>query len=141
MPRFAPYGYVRQHFNLTIPLAPYLNATTQQTLMLSKTFGFGFELEKVEIAAVTAGAGAGASRVINIRKGNASGTIVGTVTATLANQAQGTVTAGTVTSAAKANVFQDSDTLTVEFPTGGTVFSGGQIDLILTMRVLPQRAA
>jgi hypothetical protein len=141
MPRKAPYGYIREHFNLTIPLAPYLNSTGQQTLMLSKSFGFEFEIEKLEILAVVAGAGGGASRVVNVRKGTASGTVVATATATLAGTTQGSVTVGTVTTAARANVFQDGDTMTVEFPSGGTVFSAGQLELALTVRVLGQRAA
>ena len=50
------------------------------------------------------------------------------------------VTVGTVTTAAGANVFTDTDTLTVEFPNAGTAFTAGGFDLILTFRALNQRA-
>lgn len=139
MPRYAPYGFARAPFNVTVPLAPYLNATTQQTLVLSMTLGFQFVIEKLLLIAVTAGAGAGASRVVNVRKGNATGTIAATATATLATTTQGNVIAGTVTASAAS--FGDGDTLTIEFPSGGTVFSAGQLELVIVYRVQNQRAA
>lgn len=142
MPRFAQYGYSRQHFALTVPLAGFLSVTTQQTLVLSLPLGFQFEIEKLFLIPTIAATGAGASRVINVRKGTATGTVVATATATLANGGLGVApTAGTVTSTAKTNVFQDADTLTVEFPTGGTVFTAGQYDLVLQLRCLAQRVA
>jgi uncharacterized protein (DUF697 family) len=148
MPRKAPYGYVRTVLAVTVPFTTFLSQTAAQAnLVLSKAFGASVELEKVEIVPTTVGTGAGASRVINVRKGNATGTIIGTVTATLANQGTlGVVTAGTVTTAAGANKLNDDgtatpDTLTIETPTGGTVFTAGGLELLLTFRQLAQRAA
>lgn len=146
MPRSAPYGFTRNVLELTIPVATYLNGVGQVNLILSKLLGYTALLEKVEIIPTTVGTGAGASRVINVRKGSASGTIIGTVTATLANQGVlGVVTVGTVTTAGEANRLNDQgvlpDALTVELPAGGTVFATGGINLILTFRQLAQRAA
>lgn len=142
MPRFAQYGYSRQHFAITIPLTGFLSVTTQQTLALSLPLGYQFEIEKAWLIPTVAAAGAGASRVVNVRKGSATGTVVATGTATLANGALGAApSALTVTSTAKTNVFQDADLLTIEFPAGGTVFSAGQYDLVLQLRSLNQRVA
>jgi hypothetical protein len=124
---------------LQLPLTGVLGTTSQVSVVLSKSLGFAAELEKVEIIPFVVGTGAGASRTINVRKGSATGSVAGTVTATLANQTTiGTVTAGTVTEAnAK---FGDGDTLTIELPSGGTVFTAGGAHLVLTFRVPLQRA-
>jgi len=146
MPRSAPYGFAREVINLSIPFTGFLSVTTQVNFALSKLLGFSFELEKIQIFPTVVGTGAGATRVINVRKGNATGTIVGTVTATVSNQGTlGVVTVGTVTTAAAANKFSDQgaapDAITVEFPSGGTVFTAGGLELVLTLRALAQRAA
>jgi len=142
MPRFAQYGYTRHTQEISIPFTGFLSVTTQANFLLSKTLGYQAELEKVEIVPSVVGTGAGATRLINVRKGNATGTVIGAVTATLANQGTlGVVTVGTVTSAAAANVLQDSDTFTIEFPTAGsTAFTAGGLILMLTWRVKNQRA-
>jgi hypothetical protein len=147
MPKIAPYGYARTVINVTVPFTTYLSQVAAQvSLILSKNLGFKAELEKVEIAATTVGTGAGASRLINVRKGGITGTVVGSVTATLANQTTlGTVTAGTVVTAAAANKFNDDgtapDLITVEFPAAGTVFTAGGLELMLTFRHRLQKDA
>ena len=97
----------------------------------------------MEIVTNVVGTGTSANRDLNIRKGSATGTLCGTVAATLANQGVlGVVTAGTVTNAANANKFGVNDTLTVEFQTASAVvFTAGGFDLILTFRDKNQAAA
>jgi hypothetical protein len=125
-----PTSYSRTILPITIPSVGYLASTSAVNLMLSKTLGFACELERVEavtrVVATTAG-----SRVINVRNGTATGTIVGTITLAIATQGViGVVNVGTVTAN---NYFTDSDTLTVEFPTG-TAFTAGGVELLLTFR-------
>jgi hypothetical protein len=116
-----------------------MDSTSAVNLMLSKTLGFACELERVEAVTRVVATVAG-SRVVNIRKGTATGTIAGTITLAIATQGTlGVVNAGTVTIAAGANKFTDTDTLTVELPTG-TAFTGGGVDLLLTFRDRGQRA-
>jgi hypothetical protein len=142
MPRPAPYGYSRSTLALTIPFTGFLSVATQVNLVLSKLLGFKAELEKVELVTTVVGTGAGATRLINIRKGSATGTVVGTITPTLANQGVlGVVLTGAVVTAGAANKFDDADTVTVELPAAGTAFSAGGGDLILTFRQLHQRAS
>jgi len=142
MPRLAPFGYSRHILTLGVPFTGVLNTTNQVTVMLSKTVPFSCELERVEIVTTVVGTGAGATRTLNVRNGTASGTVAGTATATLSNQGTlGTVTAGTVTTAAGANKFGSGDTMTVEFITAGaTVFSAGGFELLLTFRDKNQAA-
>ena len=146
MPRFAPYGWVRQVIRFTVPFTTFLSTTGQVNFELSKLHGFAFEIEKIEILPTTIGTGAGATRVINVRKGSATGTVVATVTATLANQGVlGVVTVGTVTTAGDVNKFSDQgaapDALTIEFPTAGSVvFTAGGLELLVTIRQRNQRA-
>lgn len=146
MPRFAPYGYAYERETYNIPFTGFLNIATQINRALSLPINFGFELVAVYIVPTVVGTGAAASRTINVRKGSATGTVVGTVTATLANQGVlGVVTAGTVTTAARANVFIDQvatpDAMTIELQAAGsTVFTAGGVDLILVTRALNQRA-
>jgi hypothetical protein len=103
-------------------------------LMLSKTLGFACTLERIEavtrVVATTAG-----SRVINVRKGTATGTVVGTITLAIATQdTLGVVNAGTLTAAFPGSLsFNSTDTLTIELPTG-TAFTAGGVDLLLTFR-------
>jgi len=141
MPRFAPFGYNRITLAITIPGVGYLISTSQANVAVSKTLGFAAELEKMDVVTTTVGVGAGGSRVLNVRKGNATGTLCGTATIAVATQGTlGVVNAGTMTTANGANKFLDSDTLTVEFATGGTTYSAGGLELLLTFRVRNQNA-
>ena len=137
MPRNSIYGYGRSISNITIPLSA-LNATTQQVVALSLPLGFAFTIEKASYIATVAHAGASGSRTVNVRKGNASGTVVWTANPTTAGLGTaGTVLAGTLTSSAAD--FTDSDTLTIEVASGGTAITGGQGEIQLVLRVQPQR--
>ena len=145
MPRFAPYGYAFKRLIFDIPFVGFLNTAGQVNRVLSLPLDFSSELVAVRIVPSVVGTGAGATRLVNIRKGSATGTIIGSVTATLAHQGVlGVVTTGTVVTAARANFLNDllatPDTLTIEFPAAGTVFTAGGLDLILTFRALTQRA-
>lgn len=143
MPRSAPYGFVRHVQVHNIPFTNYLSTTTAFVRALSKSLGYEAELEKVEIVCNVIATGAGASRVINVRKGSATGTIIGTITALLADGATlGTVKVGTITTGGTPLTARllDSDTLTIELPTGGTVFTAGSFDLLLTFRSKAQRS-
>ena len=134
MPRFAPFGYSRNIVSFTVPFTGFLTVVAVN-LCLSKSIPFACELERVEIVTTVVGTGAGATRALNVRNGTATGTIAGTVTATLADQGVlGVVTAGTVTTAAKANKFGAGDALTIEFPNAGTAFTAGGFELLLTFR-------
>lgn len=136
MPRFAPYGFARSVLNVQATLP----GTGQTTVLLSYPLGFQFELESVKVCVTTAGGGAGATRALNIRKGNATGTVVATGTITLAAATLGAVIDIPVTTTGTTNVFGDSDTITAEFPAGGTAFSAGAVTISLVYRHRLQRA-
>ena len=146
MPRFAPYGYAFRREIRDVPIG-FLASVAQLNLVLSTAIDFAFELVAVRLVTTVVGTGAGATRLINIRKGSATGTIVGSVTATLANQGVlGVVTTGSVITTSRTNFFNDQltvpDTLTIEFPAAASVvFATGGLDLVLTVRALAQRAA
>jgi len=132
-----PRSYSRAVLSLTIPSVGYLASTSAVNLMLSKTLGFACELERIDavtrVVATTAG-----SRVVNVRRGTATGTIVGTITLAIATQGVlGVVNAGIVGIGGVAiggpALFNDTDTLTIEFPTG-TAFTAGGVELLLTFR-------
>lgn len=137
MPRFAPYGYSRSHFNVSIPIGAGLNSTGQVNVMLSHNFGFQYEIEKVKAIWTVAGAGAGATRTINIRKGNATGTVVATAALALAGSTVANVVDVPVTAANA--VFGDADNLTIEFASGGTVYSAGELTISILYRDKAQR--
>jgi hypothetical protein len=70
-----PRSYSRTVLSLQIPSVGVLAATGAVNLMLSKTLGFACELERIDVV-TTATASVAGSRVLNVRRGNASGTIV-----------------------------------------------------------------
>jgi hypothetical protein len=141
MPRGAPYGFARYVDRILVPFTGFLTVVAVN-LQLSKAYGLEQWLEKVEMVTNVVGTGAGATRLFNIRKGTATGTVVGTFTPTLANQGVlGVVTLGTVVTAGDANHFYDADTVTIEAPNAGTAFSAGGFDLLLTWRHKLQKAA
>lgn len=146
MPRNAPYGYAWKREVHNVPFTGFLSVVTQANLVLSLPIDFAFDLVAIRFVVTAVGTGAGATRLINVRKGSATGTVVGSVTATLANTTPlGSFVTGTVTTTSRTNFFNDlgatPDTLTIEFPAAGSVvFATGSIDLILTLRSLAQRA-
>jgi hypothetical protein len=133
-----PRSYSRTVLSLQIPSVGVLAATGAVNLMLSKTLGFACELERIDVV-TTATASVAGSRVLNVRRGNASGTIVGTITLLLASQGTlGVVNSGVVgeggTAIGGPARFTDTDTLTVGFAGSGTAFTGGGCELLLTFR-------
>jgi hypothetical protein len=146
MPRNAPYGFTRYVDRIQVPFTGFLTVVAVN-LQLSKTYGFRQALEKIEMLTTVVGTGAGATRLFNIRKGSATGTIIGTFTPTLANQGTlGVVTAGVLSAVTgsyegASNFLGDTDTLTIEAPNAGTTFTAGGFDLLLTFRQLSQRPA
>lgn len=137
MPRYAPYGFARSFIPLSVTMAD--TGTGQFTIALSLPLGLQYIIEKVKAVWRVAGAGAGATRTLNVRKGTATGTVVATAALTLAASTQGAVIDLPVTAAAA--TFGDADNLTVEFAAAGTVYTAGQIDILIQIRHLAQRAA
>jgi hypothetical protein len=138
MPRGAPYGFSRGIFNLSLPLTSGFGATTASNIMLSHKPGFTFVIEKVSVVCTVAGAGAGATRTLNVRKGNASGTVVATKAIVLADTTLGASIDVPVTAANAA--YGDNDTITVDLGGSGTVFTTFEGNLVIQYRALAQRA-
>jgi hypothetical protein len=143
MPRQSAFGYARNTLTINCPFTGHLDGTGAYNLVLSKTLGYAAELERVEVVTTVVGAGTSASKPMSVRKGNATGTICGSITPNLSNQGTiAVVTAGTVTGTNAANKFLDTDTLSVTFDTGAaTAFTAGGFDLLLTFRTRLQLAA
>jgi len=137
MPRETFPAFVRTSLNFRIPLTGVLDTSGAVTFLLSYVVPFKATLERVVFVPDVAGAGAGATQALVVRKGNASGTALATVTPTLANHVMGA--AGLVTTVAAATDdsarFVDGDTLSIT-KTAGTVFSaaGGTLQLIFRQR-------
>lgn len=134
MPRFAPYGWVRTHLNIYIPIP---GGAAANELVTDFVPGFKFVIEKVSSAVAVVGAGAGATRLFRVIKGAstvvASKTIALADTDTLGERHDWTVVPADAT-------FDDADTLTVDTPaTGAVAYTAGALNLIIVARVLPQR--
>jgi hypothetical protein len=133
MPRETFPAGIRTSLSFTIPLAGVLNTAGAVTVLLSYVVTFKGWLERIEFIPEATGAGAGATQALKVRKGNATGTVLATVTPTLANHVFGA--AGLVANVAAADAetakFVDGDTLSVT-KDAGTVFSaaGGTLRLI-----------
>ena len=138
MPRNAPFGFARGIFNLSLPLTAGFGATAATNIMLSHVPGFAFTIEKVSLNCTIAGIGAAGSRVLNVRKGSASGTVVATKTVLVADCTLAVVINVPVT-AANAS-YADTDAITVDLGGSGTVFTTFEANLIIQYRALPQRA-
>jgi hypothetical protein len=135
MPRYAPYGYQRFPLNFYFALPTGTGAVEYVT---DWTPGFSFVVEAVTWYTAVAGTGSGASRTFRVLKG--ASTVVATATLALADTSDvGEAKAFAVT-AADAE-FSDTDTLTVDFASGGTAFTAGAGNLVIRCRALPQRKA
>lgn len=132
MPReTSGFGFVfkTEHLFINVPAG-----AGQANSVLSLPRGFGCTIISAKITTALAATGAGATRVLNIRKGSATGTIVAAATYTLAGGATVGVVQDVPVTAANAD-FLDADNLTVEWPTAGAVaFTAGQIMLSITTR-------
>lgn len=135
MPRQAIYGVQRVPLNHYVPIPTGTGAVENVT---DWTPGFGFTVESVKAVVAVAGTGAGATRTFRVVKG--ASTVVASGTVTLA----GTATVGAVidipVTAANA-VFSDTDTLTIDWASGGTAFTAGALNVIAVLRQHPQRVA
>lgn len=139
MPREAGPGFIRTVQSFRIPLVGVLDQAGAITFVLSAVLGFKAELESLRFIPDVAGAGAGATQALSVRKGNASGTILATVTPTLANHVLGGPTLTASVAAAQANdaKFSDTDTFSIT-KAAGTVFTGAGGTLLLVFRQRPQ---
>jgi hypothetical protein len=135
MPRDASYGVQRGAFNFHVPLPSGTGAAEPVTDYVP---GFAFTVEKVTFITSVVGTGTSASRTFRVLKG--ASTVVATATLLLADTTPvGAQKAFTVTSADA--TFDDDDTLTVDFASGGTAFTAGQGNLVIQYRQKPQRVA
>lgn len=140
MPRLAPYGFSR---DVQVHTIPFPAGTGQVSSLLSLPLGYAGTVEKVSIYSSIAATGAGASRTFNVRKGNATGTVMATGTVVLADLSTvGVPKVVAVSTVAGAADFADADTLTIEWATAGAVaFTAGTFHVAITVRSKAQRAS
>lgn len=128
----AGVGWVRAQLVIPITIPA---GTGAAEIITDHNPGYKRVIESAAAFVGVAGAGAGATRTLRIIKNAA--TVVASATVTLA----GTATLGTLidlpVTAADAE-FLDADTFTVDFASGGTAFTGGQLNLIVNYRTRPQ---
>lgn len=127
--------YVPTHTN-------YLDGTGALTFITSRVAdGFIRTLEKITFVSTTAFTGTAGTQTFKVRKGNATGTVVATLTLALADM---DTTAGKSKSADVAAAdqdaarFGDTDTLSFTRDASGTAFTGGAGVFTLTWRQKPQ---
>lgn len=140
MPRETFPAGIRTHMSFRLPLTGFLDTAGAVTYLLSHVINYKAQLERVVFIPDVAGAGAAASQVIKVRKGNASGTVLATVTLTLATHVMGAagITGAVAAADSEAAKFVDNDTLSITKDAGGTVFSAGGGTLRLTFFQKPQ---
>lgn len=133
MPRKAPYGVHRSTLSVyhAIP-----TGTGAVEIVTDWVAGFTYTIESVKAYVAVAGTGAGATRTYRVLKG--ASTVAATRTLALADTA--TVGAGIAFTVTPANAtFSDTDTLTVDFASGGTAFTAGALNLVIVYRQESQR--
>lgn len=137
MPRYANYGWTR--VPLTIGPIAVASGTSAQAILTSLPVPSRRVLERIDVVPTVAGTGTAASRVLNVRRGTGSGTVIGTGTMVLADY--GTIgTPKSYLANAGANL-EDGDTLSIQIDSGGTQFTALTIIIILTFRELAQRVS
>lgn len=140
MPRETNPAFVRTHKEFHLGLVGVGDAAGAVSFLVDYVMPYKAALERVTFTPSTAGAGAGASQVFKVRKGGATGTVIATITLTLANTAIGG--AGVVATVAAADdrtaTFKDGDTLSITKDAGGTAFTTFDGILSLTFRQRPQ---
>lgn len=138
MPAEAHPAFLRSEISFRIPLVGVLDQAGAITFLLSYVITFRATLERIVFIPDVAGAGAGATQSLDVRKGNASGTILASAVPTLANHVLGGPGVVGAVSAAndEAAKFKDNDTLSIT-KAAGTVFSagGGTLKLIFRQRL------
>lgn len=133
MPRSAPYGVTRGTLSLYHALPAGTGAVEIVTDFVA---GFTYTIESVKAYVAVAGTGTSASRTYRVLKG--ASTVAATATLVLADtDTVGKEKAFSVTAANA--TFGDADTLTVDFASGGTAFTAGAVNLVITYRQHPQR--
>lgn len=140
MPREQGPAFQRHIVPVRIPLTGVLDQAGAVTFLLSCNLGFIATLESAKYIPDVAGAGAGATQALRIRKGNASGTILATVTPTLATHVlggAGIAGVGVVAADEPSARFGDTDTFSIT-KDAGTVFSAGGGTLWMVFRQRPQ---
>lgn len=142
MPRETFPAFIRTVIPVRIPLVGVLDTAGAVTFLLSHVIRFKGTFERAAFVPDVAGAGAGATQAIRIRKGAAAGTILATVTPTLANHVLGGAGIEGAVAAAddEAARFVDNDTLSIT-KDAGTVFTAAGGTLFLTFRQRPQARA
>lgn len=135
MPRQKIYGVQRGVINHYAPIPAGTGAVELITDWVS---GFTYTIESVKAYVAVAGTGAGASRTLRVLKGASTVAATGTLTLT-GTDTVGKETALTVT-AANAR-FSDSDVLTLDLDSGGTAFTAGALNVVITYRQHPQAVA
>lgn len=122
-------GWIRTLFNIYIPLPTGTGAVEPVTDI---TFGYRFIVEKAWAVAQVAYTGASASRTFRIIKG--ASTVAATRTLVLADGATVGQAVAFTASAQPDCIFEDTDTFTVDFASGGTAFTAGALDLVVQIR-------
>jgi hypothetical protein len=138
MPRYANHGFTRT--SVTIGPIAITAGTSQQVIALSLPVPARRVLESLVALPTVAATGAGASRVLSVRKGNASGTAILTATLALADLNTIGTPKAYAANTSGANL-EDGDTYSIEIASGGTQFTAGTFILLLTFREQPQRIA
>ncbi len=135
----APF-FLRTILNLRLPLVGFFDTAGAVTYLASMPMGYQGELEKVIFVPDVAGAGAGATQTFNVRKGGATGTILATLTVTLATHVMAGAGISTTVTAANDETakLRDTDTISITKDAGGTVFTGAGGTLCLVFRQKPQ---
>lgn len=108
--------------------------------------GFTQTLEKITFVSSVAFTGTSGTQTFKVRKGNASGSVVATLTLALADMdtSAGKSKSYSVAAADHASGlsrFSDTDTLSFTRDSGGTAFTAGAGQFILTWRQKPQARA
>ena len=147
MPPETGPGWVRGTFVVpsvsNIAANPHFAGTGAVTIVLSYNLGFKAVLEGLDFITTTTIAATAGSQVFKLRKGNASGTVLATLTVALANaDALGEVVQADVAAADLDDAtLSDSDTFSITRDASGTDYTTepeGQF--VVRFRQRPQRA-
>jgi len=120
----------------------FLDGTGAISFIVSRVAdGYVQTLEKITFVATTAFTGSAGTQTFKVRKGNASGTVVATLTLALADMdASNGKSKSASVAAADSEVarFGDTDTLSFTRDASGTTFTAGAGVFTLTWRQKPQ---
>ena len=130
-------NFIRVPLTFRLPLTGVANQAGAVTFVNGFSVGFWASLERAFLQVVAAGAGAGATQTFRVRKGGPTGTIIATITATLANQTLGASIEATVTETNTSEI-SPNDTISITKDAGGTVFTTFDANLVLVFRQAPQ---